>query len=157
MDKKKIIKKNSYYIVPGFSFTWYVLYKAYYLYMCFKPNLYGTLCALLIIYFRTLDKFYEYKRNVQYQYNNKQTFCTTEVPLLSKQLEWYSMKNFVLDLVLRVATQFINLIAPWDSFIGSEMTKKKKKRQNSASSKLERTKRQNTVALLKVGWLVCSI
>jgi hypothetical protein len=35
-----------------------------------------------------------------------------EVVLLSKQLEWYSRKNLVLDFVIRVATQFMNLIPP---------------------------------------------
>lgn len=59
--------------------------------------------------------------------NNKLTFYTKEVLLLSKQLEWYSIKNLVLDLVLRTAIQFMNLIAPWDSFVGSEKTKREAK------------------------------
>ena len=40
--------------------------------------------------------------------------------LLSRQLEWNSMKNFVLDLVQSVATQFMNLIPPLDALLGSE-------------------------------------
>lgn len=44
---------------------------------------------------------------------------------LSKQLEWYSMKNLVFDLVKRTATQFMIFIAPWASFERSVQSKNK--------------------------------
>ena len=41
---------------------------------------------------------------------------------LSKQLEWYSMKNLVFDFVNSVAMQFMICIPPWGALFGSEQT-----------------------------------
>lgn len=46
------------------------------------------------------------------RYKWKYNGCSSS---LSKQLEWYSMKNLVFDLVERTATQFMIFIAPWAS------------------------------------------
>jgi len=40
--------------------------------------------------------------------------------ILSKQLEWYSMKNLVFDFVNKMATQFMICIPPWGALFGSE-------------------------------------
>lgn len=51
--------------------------------------------------------------------------------ILSKQLEWYSMKNLVFDFVNNVATQFMICMPPWGALLGSEKLKEQCLRQTT--------------------------
>lgn len=91
-----------------------------YLNLMAKMNFNGSSRVLYVVTFGGFDHFcWIFNKKCLFESPQIRVQCQGE-NLLSKQLEWNSMKNLVFDLVSRVATQFMIWIPPSGSLFGSE-------------------------------------